>query len=89
LNSVYGGFPKGDSSEAHRFAIRSSTLSVDTFRRAAISGAGSVEQSFHAACFQASSQATPFKKAQWETPARRASAGVAVVRQSVARQSVD
>jgi len=70
LNSLYGGFPKGDSCETHRSGFSRGILSVDIFRRPAGSGAGIVHQSFNAARVEASSEATPLQKAQWQTPAR-------------------
>ena len=83
LNSVYGGFPKGDSSEAHLFSICRSTLSVDIFRWPASSGPGSVEQPIHTACVKASSQAPSCEETRRETSAHLSSAGGAIARHSV------
>jgi hypothetical protein len=85
LNSAYGGFPKGDSSEAHLFSVRRGILSIDTFRRPASSGAGSVEQPIHAARLKASSQTPSREETQRETPAHFSPAGSAVTRDSVDR----
>jgi hypothetical protein len=64
LNSAYGGFPKGDSSEAHPFSFRRSILSVDIFRRTAGSSTGNLDQSFHATCIETPPQSPPFEKAR-------------------------
>ncbi len=69
LNSLYRGFPKGDSCETHRIGFRRSILFVRTIRRPAGFGAGIVDQSFNAARIEAPSEATPLQKTQRQTPA--------------------